>query len=210
MSAVRGSIIIAASIALAGCGSGDSGALTATEIGTPFSMPGVGLTAEDGSAFNLRERTAGKFVLMFFGYSFCPDVCPISMAVLNGAIDSMSDEERERVMGIFVTVDPLRDTPERLSEWLNRMGSRAHGLTGSVTELEEALTRFSVLLPPSTARRPVEGSPGEYLLPHPVSLYLVTPDGVGRYLYGFGRVTPDEVVRDIRLLAGSPPDETAS
>lgn len=175
--------------------------MTAAESASPFTVPDYAMTDHTGESYNLREKTGGDFVLLFFGYTYCPDVCPITMATANAAIERLVPEERERVELLFVTMDPRRDSVERLAEWLGAMGSPAVGLRGSTVELDGLLTSMGFVMPPSTSRKPLPGGgPDDYLVAHPSSLFLITPDGLGRFLYGYGRGTPDEIAQDLRIL----------
>lgn len=175
--------------------------MTAIESGRPFTVPAQTLTAHTGEPFDLAEGTAGRFALLFFGYTYCPDICPIQMATANAALERLTDEERERVVAVFVTMDPQRDSVERLAEWLAGMRSPAVGLRGTTSELEDLLEAMGFVMPPMTSRQPLPGGTAEdYLVPHPTSLFLITPDGLGRFQYPYDRGTPTEIAEDLRRL----------
>jgi protein SCO1/2 len=195
-----------AMLASASCGPSDEVArvasrMTAIESGRPFTLPDQSLLAHTGDAFNLRSGTAGRFALLFFGYTYCPDICPIQLATANAALGQLTDAERGRAVVLFVTVDPQRDTPERLAEWMGGLRSRAIGLRGSTGELEQLVSSMGFVMPPMTSRQPIEGGgPDAYLVPHPTSLFLVTPDGTGRFQYPYGGATPAQIAGDLRML----------
>ena len=175
--------------------------MTAIETGRPFTVPAQTLTAHTGEPFDLREGTAGRFALLFFGYTYCPDICPLQMATANAALERLTEEERAQVVEIFVTMDPQRDSIERLAEWLSGMRSPAIGLRGTTSELEDLLEAMGFVMPPMTSRQPIPGGTAEdYLVPHPTSLFLITPDGLGRFQYPYDRGTPSEIAEDLRRL----------
>jgi protein SCO1/2 len=199
-------LLLAAAAATAACGPADpveeaSRRMTAELSARPFTVPDRTLTAHTGEPFELREETRGRFVLLFFGYTYCPDICPIQMATANAAFERLTPEERSRVVTLFVTMDPQRDSPERLASWLGAMRSPAVGLRASTTELEALLGDLGFVMPPMTSRQPLPGGgPEDYLVPHPTALFLITPDGQGRFQYGYERGTPDDIVEDLRIL----------
>ena len=175
--------------------------LTAIESGRPFAVPAQTLTTHTGEAFDLREGTAGRFALLFFGYTYCPDICPIQMASANAALQRLTDEERARVVELFVTMDPQRDSVERLAEWIDGMRSPAIGLRGTTSELEGLLSSMGFVMPPMSSRQPLPGgTEDDYLVPHPTSLFLITPDGMGRFQYPHDRATPAQIADDLRRL----------
>lgn len=175
--------------------------MTAIESGRPFTVPAQTLTAHTGEPFDLREGTSGRFALLFFGYTYCPDICPIQVATANAALEQLTEEERARVVSVFVTMDPQRDSVERLAAWLGGMRSSAVGLRGTTSELETLLEAMGFVMPPMTSRQPIPGGTAEdYLVPHPTSLFLITPDGMGRFQYPYDRGTPSEIADDLRTL----------
>jgi protein SCO1/2 len=199
-------LVAFAALAASACADGDALArtareLTAIESGDPIAVPDHALTDEHGDPYNLREGTAGRFGLLFFGYTHCPDICPISVALMAETMRQLTEGERARVGSLFVSVDFERDDPERIGTWLASMRSDAVGLGGSRAELERVLEPMRVHVPSPVERRHMEGTDHDaYLLPHPSSTFLITPDGLMRFLYAYGRYTPEEVVADLRKL----------
>ena len=177
--------------------------MTAVESAAPFTVPDYSLTDQTGSEINVREALEGLFGLLFFGYTHCPDVCPISMSVAAAAVAQLEPEQRERVEIVFVTVDPRRDSPERITEWLSGLRSDAVGLRGSKVQIEGLLMAMGFAIAPSTSVQtlpPSSDGTENYLVPPPASLFLITPDGLGRFQYGFDRATPTEIAEDLRML----------
>lgn len=114
----------------------------------------------------------GKAVLIYFGYSWCPDACPMSLAVIAQALDALEPEERARTRGLFVSVDPERDTPERLTEYAAFFHPRMLAVSGQPDELAAAGRRYG-----AAWYRVEGGSPTAYLIDHTSASYLVAPDG---------------------------------
>jgi len=157
-----------------------------------FSMPDA-----SGEPYDFHEETRGEIALLFFGYTYCPDICPVQMATLARALDQVSPEVRERVEVVFVTVDPERDTPERLRGWLAAFDSSFVGVRGSPEEIEEALA-FYRYPPPE---RSAEGV--MYTVGHPALVYGFTPDGLGRAMYG-SETSAAVFAHDLELMTAYP------
>lgn len=154
--------------------------------------PEIALTKADGSTFRLSEQK-GKIHLIFFGYTSCPDFCPTTLAEMKLLMDALG-EDAENVQVVFVTVDPEKDTPQKIQEYVNRFHPSFIGLSGAQTELEpiwQAYTIFREATNQSTALGTV--------INHTVRLYLVDVEGNLRLSYAYG--TPySDVVADIELL----------
>jgi protein SCO1/2 len=136
------------------------------------------LTDTRGQPFDFRAETDGKITLLFFGYTFCPDICPLHMATLAAALDEVAPSVREQVTLVFVSVDPDRDTPERLERWLATFDSAFVGVRGDLEQVSEALA-FYRYPPPETS-----GEEVGYTVGHPALIYAFTPDNLGRAMYG--------------------------
>lgn len=154
--------------------------------------PEIALTKADGSTFRLSEQK-GKIHLIFFGYTSCPDFCPTTLAEMKLLMDALG-EDAENVQVVFVTVDPEKDTPRKIQEYVNRFHPRFIGLSGTQTELEpiwQAYTIFREATNQSTALGTV--------INHTVRLYLVDVEGNLRLSYAYGTPYAD-VAADIELL----------
>ncbi|QEM81179.2 SCO family protein [Halomonas binhaiensis] len=101
------------------------------------------LTDEDGKDVDA-EDFQGKTTLLFFGYTHCPDVCPITLARLATAFRQVDDKAREDIQVLFVSVDPARDTPEIMKEYTNAFGPQFIGLTGSKSDIDAITNRYRV------------------------------------------------------------------
>lgn len=135
----------------------------------------------------------GKLVLVYFGYTFCPDICPTSLASTAGGLKQLKPEEAARVAMIFISVDPERDTPPRLKEYAEFFHPSLVGVTGTPENLAEIAKRYGVFY----ARQKVETAGGGYVVDHSADTYVVGPDGqlVGKIAHA---TPPDRVVAEIR------------
>jgi protein SCO1 len=104
----------------------------------PYRMPDVTLTDTDGKPFNLVTDTTRRVTLVFFGYTYCPDVCPLVMSDLTAALLRLPAAVRARTQMLFITTDPARDTPSALRSYLDRYNPRFVGLTGSLSDIRTA------------------------------------------------------------------------
>lgn len=161
----------------------------------PLEKVSFTLTDTRGEPYDFRAETDGRIALLFFGYTFCPDICPVHMATLAAALRELDPAVRERIEVVFVSVDPARDTPERLRGWLHAFDSSFVGVTGTHEELNRALAFY---------RYPATETSGEevgYTVSHPALIYAFTPDDLGRALYG--PETPRATwIHDLTRMAG--------
>lgn len=127
------------------------------------------LTDQDGKAASL-ERFKGNWLVVFFGYTSCPDVCPTGLSTMASALDELGPDAA-KVVGVFVTVDPVRDTPAVLKEYVAAFHPRIVGLTGQVSQLHH----FAVSLGAGFHKAPGPGDTGA--ISHASSFYLIAPDG---------------------------------
>ncbi len=164
----------------------------------PLPKPELVLTATDGTRFDLQRETEGVVTLLFFGYTSCPDRCPLQLANIAAALKRMDPTRAERIRTVFVTVDPRRDTPDRIRAYLDHFDRRFVGLTGDSASIAYAFTqlRLGHPMPPDA----VTGEPGTYTINHNVAVFAFTTDNLAHvaYLSGF---TPDQWLHDLTLLA---------
>lgn len=154
--------------------------------------PEFTLRRESGN-FQLAEAR-GDIVLLFFGYTSCPDICPTTLAELKTALERLGEEKTENVKVVFVTVDPERDTPQRVQAYVNHFNQDFIGLSGSEEELAPVWNEYGVY------REIVDGtSAAGYLVNHTARVTLIDQEGNLRVSYGFD--TPVEnIVHDLKLL----------
>lgn len=135
-------------------------------IGGPFTLvDGDGRTVTD-------QSFRGKWMLIYFGYTFCPDVCPTSLSVAAAALDKLEPAVADKVAPILITVDPARDTPAVMKDYASAFHPHLVGLTGSVEQIEAAKKAFKVY-----AARAKGGDADSYTVDHSSILYLMGPDG---------------------------------
>jgi protein SCO1/2 len=138
----------------------------ALTVGGPFSLI-------DGDGHAVTDQTwRGKYMLVYFGYTFCPDVCPTTMTNLADALDKMG-AKADRVRPLFVTVDPKRDTPEVVKRYAAAFGPRFIGLTGSDEQIAAVAKAYRVYY----AEHRTGPGPDDYSMDHSSVLYLMGPDG---------------------------------
>ena len=140
-----------------------------------------------------REQMLGRYQLIYFGYTYCPDVCPTSLQVMTAALKKLG-ALREKIQPYFITVDPERDTQEILAGYVTYFDKRMIGLTGTRAMIDRLLEEFGV----TAEKVPDEsGDPDKYLIDHTASLYLMAPDG--RFITKFAHgITPDQLVQKLR------------
>ena len=151
------------------------------------------LTTTDERPFRLSEQR-GQVVLMFFGFTSCPDVCPATLAEAKRILEGLG-EDAQNVRFVFITVDPERDTPDQLGKYVSNFHPEIVGLTGSPEELQTMFDAYGIY----AAKVPLEDSAAEYTMEHTARVFLVDQDGLLRLSYAFG--TPDEdILQDVQYL----------
>jgi protein SCO1/2 len=152
----------------------------------------------------------GKLMLVYFGYTHCPDLCPIDLQVMVQAIDNLA-EQNEKVQPIFITVDPERDTVEVMADYVRRFHPRIIGLTGTHEQVAAASKAYRVrrmkffpleLEDDEKIESSATENSSKYVVDHTASFFLVGPDGAGLMQYASG-ITAEEIVEDIRHFIGS-------
>jgi protein SCO1/2 len=157
-------------------------------------------TAPAGGDFTLQAATGpialkdyrGKVVLVYFGYTYCPDICPTSLTATAQALGRLAPAELAQVQTIFISVDPERDTPARLKDYGAFFHPSMVGVTGTPAELAEVAKRYGA----SYAKQQVSGA-SNYVVDHSALTYVVAPDGrlVGSLPHA---APPEQVVAEIR------------
>lgn len=179
-----------------------SGCNLASEGGDPVEAPLAG--AEIGGSFTLTNQDggkssdtdfAGKYRIIYFGFTYCPDVCPIDLANLMNGLTLAEKENPElakKIQPIFISIDPERDGPEQLKQYVDNFHPRLIGLTGTVDEIAAVAKKYLIIY---NKRE----SPGfsEYLIDHSRQGYLFGPDGEPIALLPFDG-TPQQVADEIK------------
>jgi protein SCO1 len=187
-------LLIAALALLVACGPYRFRSGTLLEPADP--APAVALTDTQGAPFRLSEQR-GALTLLFFGFTNCPDVCPTTLADLAAARKQLGDDA-ERVKVVLVTVDPERDTPERLGRYVQSFDPSFIGLTGPQADLEQIYQSYGV----SVTKRQLPDSALGYTVDHGASVYVVDQSGNWRALISNGSPVAD-IVADLRYLLRS-------
>ncbi len=159
-------------------------------------LPPLELERAPGNPFNLRAESRGKLTFLFFGYTNCPDVCPLHMANLAAALKSLPEDTRRKVQVVFVTTDPERDTPERLGSWLGQFDSSFVGVSGNAASLEAAQRNLGM---PIATRDSAVPDSGGYTVSHGAHLWAFTPDDSAHVVYPMG-IQRGDLAADIPLL----------
>lgn len=155
------------------------------------------LRDHNGNSVSLGELR-GKVVLLFLGYTHCPDVCPMTLGVLKGAVEALDGGIGERVEVLFVSVDPARDTPRVLGGFVRHFSDRFYGVTGEVREFESLAAALGAHYEIERA----EDSQMGYYVAHSSSLYLVNPEGELFLKYPSAKLSAAALAEDIERLVG--------
>jgi protein SCO1/2 len=158
------------------------------QIGGPFR-----LTDQSGAVKTDRDFH-GRYQLIYFGYSFCPDVCPTTLAVMSQALDKLGGEGK-RITPIFITIDPARDAPKVLGEYMKAFGPTFVGLTGSDAAIAQVEKEYRVYAK-KQAIDPTHPERG-YGMNHSSVIYLMGPDGRMISFYDEA-ISPDDLAKDLR------------
>ncbi|MBI2717957.1 MAG: SCO family protein [Rhizobiales bacterium] len=135
------------------------------DVGGPFS-----LVDQDGKRVTEKDFR-GRYMLVFFGYTSCPDVCPAELQVMTQAVEAMGEKSRA-IQPIFVTIDPERDSPATLKAYVGNFGAGLVGLTGSAEDVAAAAKAYRVYY-----RKVDQGGAKTYAMDHSSIIYLMAPDG---------------------------------
>jgi cytochrome oxidase Cu insertion factor (SCO1/SenC/PrrC family) len=161
-----------------------------TTLGGPFS-----LTDHTGRAVTERDFV-GRWLLVYFGYTYCPDVCPTELGTIATVIDALGPAG-ERVVPMMISIDPGRDTPEQLADYVSRFHPRMVGLTGRPEQVSEVARRYRVYY--GKVQRP---DMTDYLVDHSSFIYLVGPDSRVRMLFR-PAATPEDIAAAVSAQMGT-------
>jgi protein SCO1/2 len=150
------------------------------------------LTYENGDPVDLTDFR-GEVLLVYFGYTHCPDLCPAMLSAVDQTVEALGDDG-DRVNAMMVTVDPERDTPQFLGEYVTHFNPRFRGVWGSVEDVRAVATNYGVHF---ELDEPDED--GNYFVAHTAKLMAIDTNGVLRLLYPVG-VTAEELTADMREL----------
>ncbi|MBB5934244.1 SCO family protein [Streptomyces zagrosensis] len=180
------------SLTLAACGGSDDKSLATVKaspsdkdkgaivLDTPKPKPELVLTDTSGKKYDLLARTKGKPTLVYFGYTYCPDVCSMVMSNVALAKQKLPKAEQDDLQVVFVTTDPERDTPKRMRTWLDGQGGKDFtGLTGDFETIEDAARPLGILI-----EKPKKEKDGSITVNHGAEVIGFSPkDDKGHWLY---------------------------
>ncbi|MCX5146780.1 SCO family protein [Streptomyces sp. NBC_00320] len=206
-------LVAAAALTLTACGgepvkpdavtqiTGQTKAGTATVLDRPFDKPELVLTDTTGKPWNLREQTKGKPTLIYFGYTNCPDVCPLTMSNIAVAKKALPKADQDKLQVVFVTTDPERDTPDSLGAWLKAQDPSFTGLTGDFATIQAAARKLGIGI--EAAKKEADGS---VVSMHGAQVIAFSPKtDEGYLLYGEGS-TVDDYTKDLpKIIKGENP-----
>jgi protein SCO1/2 len=143
-----------------------TGANGGPSIGGPF-------TLENSSGKTVTDRDfRGKYLLVYFGYTYCPDVCPTTLNAVADALDKLGPRAKD-LQPLFITVDPERDTPEVMKQYTSAFSPALIGLTGTPDQIASVAREYRVYY----AKHPTGPGPNDYSMDHSSIIYLMGPDG---------------------------------
>ena len=166
----------------------------AAEIGGPFAL--TDQRGERVTDVDLR----GHYLLIYFGYTYCPDVCPTELQDMARALDLLGDKA-SRVTPVFITIDPARDRVAVMADYVAHFHPRLIGLTGTDAEIAQAAKAYRVYYAKVESTGDVDGD--SYLMDHSSYIYLVDPEGRFLTVYSYGQ-SPEDMAADVaaRIDAG--------
>jgi len=164
-------------------------------VSPPLAKPHFVLTDTSGAPFDFWQRTNGYVTLLFFGYTYCPDQCPMHMANLAAGLKKISEAVSDRIKLVFVTTDPTRDTLEVLRRWLDLFDKRFIGLTGSAAAIEAVERAAGVPVAKKT-----RSANGNYEIVHANFVLAYTKDNFAHLIYP-GGVSKDDWMHDLRRMS---------
>ena len=161
-------------------------------------------TAQIGGAYDLVDHTGrqvshatylGKYKLMYFGFTSCPDICPGELQVISAALDQLEPDTREKLQPIFITVDPERDDVDAMANYVSLFHENFVGLTGTTDQIRAITRAYRVF----ATKVPLEDSGGDYTIDHSSIIYLMDTDGtyLAHFPYGTG---PDDIAGRLKSL----------
>jgi protein SCO1 len=174
----------------------------ATVLDRPFEKPDFVLTDTKGKKYDFREQTKGKPTLIYFGYTHCPDVCPLTMSNIAVAMKELPKADQEKLQVVFVTTDPERDTAAELGKWLPSAGDPSFiGLTGDFPTIQAGARQLGIGIDPAS-----KDKNGKVVSMHGAQVVAFSPKtDQGYVLYGED-ATPEDYAKDLpKIIKGENP-----
>ena len=207
-------LLAAATLTLSACGNGDDSAEPVTvvseEAGSdkaaivldkPFEKPDLVLTDTSGKKYDLRKETEGRPTLIYFGYTNCPDVCPLTMNNIAVAKKQLPKAEQDKLSVVFVTTDPERDTAPALGKWLKGIDPQVVGLTGDFDTIQAGARTLGISIEP-----PHKDKNGKMVSTHGTQVVAFSPKTDAGYVLYTEDAKVDDYTRDLpKLIKGEKP-----
>jgi protein SCO1 len=165
-------------------------------VSPPLPKPKFKLTDTSGSPFDFASKTQGYVTLLFFGYTHCPDICPLQMFTIAKVFKQVPADIVNQFKVVFVTTDPDRDSPQAIRSWLDHFDKRFIGLTGSDAAIEAA--QLAANMPP--AKKSAVRADGAYEVGHAAFVLVYTKDNLAHVIYPLG-VKQEDWAHDLPQLA---------
>ena len=208
-------LLAAATLTLSACGSGPDSSdspvsVVSEEAGSdkaaivldkPFEKPDLVLTDTNGKKYDLRKETAGKPTLIYFGYTNCPDVCPLTMSNIAVAKKQLPKAEQDELRVVFVTTDPERDTASALGKWLKGIDPQVVGLTGDFATIQAGARTLGISIEP-----PHKDKNGKMVSTHGTQVVAFSPKTDKGYVLYTEDAQVDDYTKDLpKLIKGEKP-----
>ncbi|MEW2114534.1 SCO family protein [Streptomyces sp. NPDC005474] len=207
-------LLVAATLTLSACGSGDDANQSvadvsveagsdkaATILDQPFEKPDLVLTDTQGKPYDFRAETKGRPTLIYFGYTNCPDVCPLTMSNIAVAKKQLSRAEQDKLRIVFVTTDPKRDTPAALGKWLKGIDPQVVGLTGDFATIQAGARTLGISIEPTS-----KDKNGKTISMHGTQVIAFSPKTDGGYVLYGEDATVDDYIKDLpKIIKGQNP-----
>jgi protein SCO1/2 len=207
-------LLVAATLTLSACGSGDDSKQSvadvsveagsdkaATILDQPFEKPDLVLTDTQGKPYDLRAETKGRPTLIYFGYTNCPDVCPLTMSNIAVAKKQLTKADQDNLRIVFVTTDPKRDTPAALGKWLKGIDPQVVGLTGDFATIQAGARTLGISIEPTS-----KDKNGKTISMHGTQVIAFSPKTDGGYVLYGEDATVDDYTKDLpKIIKGQNP-----
>ncbi|MEU2788525.1 SCO family protein [Streptomyces sp. NPDC007100] len=178
---IAAAVVVASALTLTACGPGDdsdgpaasvSGATSKpiVSLDSPLEKPDLVLTDTEGKKYDLIEQTKGHPTLVYFGYTHCPDVCPLTMNNIDVAMRQLPKAEQDDLRVVFVTSDPERDDSAALKKWLGGINKKFVGLTGSFDTIQAGARSVNIGI-----EKPVKKKNGDVVSTHGAQVLMSSP-----------------------------------